>query len=72
MIYILPDRGAETSIPAEEWKKIRESFDRIFSTENPATALVQELQKCKNIFNQYIPPIENDINELADDLDIEL
>lgn len=72
MIHILPDKGAETSIPAEEWEKIRASFDNIFNSQNPANQLIEELKKCKSIFNQYIPPIENDINELPDDLNVDL
>lgn len=72
MIYILPDRGAETSIPEDEWTKIRTDFDEVFSKENPANAIIEELTKCKSVFNRYIPPIENDINELPDNLDVEL
>jgi len=71
-ICIMPDRGAETMVPETEWKKLREGFERIFNTTNPADALLIELQQLKPVFNQYIPPIENDINELPDELDINL
>lgn len=72
MVYILPDKGAETSVPLEEWDKIRNNFSSIFLKKNYAFAFIEELQKCKTVFNQYVPPIENDINELPDDLNVEL
>jgi putative membrane protein len=71
-VYILADSGAETSVPEAEWEKIRTGFNDIFKKPNHAKALIEELQKCKQIFNQYIPPVENDINELPDDLEVEL
>ena len=71
-VFVIPDRGAETSIPEEEWDKIRDGFNKVFQQANPATALLDHLISCKPIFNQYIPPIENDINELPDDLEVEL
>ena len=71
-VIVIPDRGAETSVPEEEWETIRKGFDTIFQKPNPATALLDNLQNCQSIFNQYIPPVENDINELPDDLEVEL
>ena len=72
MVSIIPDRGTENAIPAQEWENIKTGFAGIFEKSNPATTFLEELKKCKPIFNQYIPPIENDINELPDDLDINL
>lgn len=71
-VCVLPDRGAETAIPEEEWQKINIGFEQIYSKPNPAEALLTHLLSLKPIFNQYIPPIENDINELPDDLEVEL
>ena len=47
-------------------------FQTIFEKDNPAKAVIEELQACKPLFNKYIPPIEDDINELPDDLEINL
>ena len=69
---IIPDRGAETKVPDEEWQKIKEGFNNIFNFDDVPTALLNELQKCKPIFAEYILPIENDINELPDDLEVDL
>lgn len=72
MIYILPDRGAETLVPMSEWEKLESEFTKIFQSMNPAKAFLDELEKCKPVFAKYIPPIENDINELPDNLEIDL
>ncbi len=71
-VYILPDRGAKTAVPDEEWKTINENFQSIFNSQNIADELINQLANCKDIFSKYIPPIENDINELPDNLDVEL
>ncbi len=71
-VCVLADRGAETSIPEEDWQMINKGFDEIYTKLNPATALLDHLESLKDTFNQYIPPIENDINELPDDLEVEL
>mgnify|MGYP005842164141 CR=1 FL=1 len=70
-IYIIPDRGAETLVPQEDWDKMKPDFHSIFSADNPADAFLTELQKTKNIFAENIPPFIDDINELPDDLDVE-
>ncbi len=71
-VKIIADRGAETSVPDEEWIKIKYGFQTIFDKSDIPSAFIEELKKCKIIFAKYIPPIENDINELPDDLEIEL
>lgn len=71
-VYILPDMGAQEMVPDGEWEKISRDFMTIFSKANPAEALLVELKKCQPVFSKYIPPIENDINELPDNLEVEL
>ena len=41
----MPDIGAEQAIPAEEWTKINASFDSVFTTSNPAEALLTKLKE---------------------------
>jgi len=72
IVYILPDTGAETAIPDEEWKILNEDFNLIFNAENPALELIKKLNSTTSIFSKYIPSIENDINELPDDLNVDL
>jgi putative membrane protein len=69
-VFILPDRGAETEIPAEEWEKMQVKFDSIFDAENPAQQFITELRNVIPTFTSYIPPVENDINELPDHLEV--
>ncbi|MCF6184749.1 MAG: hypothetical protein L3J56_09035 [Bacteroidales bacterium] len=69
-VLILPDRGAFTAVPDEEWQKMNERFLTVFYGKNPADAFISELKKCKEIFAKYILPVENDINELPDDLEV--
>ncbi len=71
-VFILPDRGALTSVPDEEWQEMNKRFQTIFTQSNVAEAFITELKKCKDIFSEYILPIENDINELPDDLEVDL
>lgn len=72
MVYIVADRGAQIAIPDTEWQQINADLAGIFKAKNPAEALLIELEKCKDIFHQYIPALENNINELPDDLSIDL
>ncbi len=72
IVYILPDSGAESAIPNAEWESMREDFASIFVTKNVASSLLEKLNAYKFVFNKYLHPIYNDINELADDLNIDL
>lgn len=69
-VFILPDKKAELNIPVEEWEKIKLAFNTVFSSTNPAEKLLEELKKCKNTFSSFLPPVENDINEIPDNLEI--
>lgn len=69
---VLPDRGAETSVPAQEWDNINQNFQAVFDSDNLPDAILSTLASCKPVFHQYIPPVDNDINELPDDLSVEL
>ena len=71
-VFILPDRGAEQALPVEEWQNMKIDFRRIFETSNPADALIEKLDSWQPVFAKYIPPVENDINELPDDLTVDL
>jgi len=71
-VFILPDRGALTSVPDEEWQEMNKRFQTVFFQHNIAEAFIDELRNCKAVFSKYILPIENDINELPDDLEVNL
>ncbi|MFN4149832.1 MAG: hypothetical protein ACK4IX_02730 [Candidatus Sericytochromatia bacterium] len=69
-VYIVADRNAKKLIPNKDWDNLNESLNKIFDSSNPEQKLVDELRKFKNIFAEHIPPVENDINELPDNLEI--
>ena len=71
-VFILPDRGAEKAIPVDEWKEMKQDFQQIFNASDIPGALIDTMKKWQPVFAKHIPPIENDINELPDDLDVEL
>lgn len=71
-VYILPDRGVETAVPVEEWRKLRAEFQQIFTHNNPSVALLEQLHKSQALFEHYLPQLPGDINELPDDMEIDL
>lgn len=71
-VKILADRGAFTLVPNELWWQMKVDFNSIFKADNVADAFIEELKKTKAIFSEFILPVENDINELPDDLEVEL
>lgn len=70
--FIVADRKARNLIPFQEWEKIDKNFEKVFTSKKPSQVLLEELLKTKEIFNKFLPPVENDINELPDDLEINL
>lgn len=71
-VKIIADRGAFTLVPNEYWRQFKKDFNSIFDSDNPADTFIDELKKTKVIFSEFILPIENDINELPDDLEVDL
>ncbi len=71
-IKLIGDRGAFTLVPNELWREMKKDFNSIFDKDDVPAAFIKELQKTKEIFAEFILPIENDINELPDDLEVEL
>ena len=71
-VFILPDRGAKNAVPSQDWSNIEDGFQTIFESNDIPNALLQQLLNCKEIFSQFLPSIDNDINELPDSLDVEL
>lgn len=71
-VKIIADRGAEMSVPKEEWDKLISQFDKIFEDDQTSDNFLKILSSTKDIFAKYIPPVENDINELPDNLNVDL
>ena len=71
-VYVLPDRGVAVALPATQWQSLQDNLQSIFNTRKPLEALILQLQHCQPLFNRYLPPLADDINELPDDLDVDL
>lgn len=71
-VFILPDRGAERAVPIEEWQNMNTDFHKIFTDTDIADELLKKLNIWQPVFAKYIPPVENDVNELSDDLEVDL
>ena len=69
-IVIVADRGAKMAVPQEDWDNIQAQFDTCFKEGEVSKNILKVLSNTKDIFNSYIPPIENDINELPDNLEV--
>lgn len=69
-VFIIADKGIESSIPLDEFKNIKNSFNKAFDKNNISEELLNKIASLKTIFSEYIPPIPDDINELADDMEI--
>lgn len=69
-VAIVADKGIEKNVPIEEIETIQTEFDKCFSSPNISASVLDALLNTKAIFNQYVPPVENDINELPDNLNI--
>lgn len=69
---IIADSGAEEALPSEEWKTLRTNFQGIFGTQDVLAALIKQLKISKETFSEYIPSVEDNVNELPDNMDVEI
>lgn len=72
IVRIEADRGVLEVIPADIFEKMQNDFQTIFKAANTADAFIEQLKATKDIFTKFLPPVENDINELPDNLQIDL
>jgi len=72
MVLIVPDRGAEMALPAEEWQTLRAGFQTIFASGKPHERLLEQLDQSRLLFKRYLPPLAHDMNELPDHMEIDL
>lgn len=69
-VYLLADKGIKGFIPSDEFIKIENNFNKVFDGNKITDNLLAQINLIKPVFTKYIPSIENDINELADDMEI--
>jgi len=71
-VYLLPDQGAAQALPAAVWHTLDAGLQNAMTSPKPLEALLAELAKAQPIFQRYLPPQANDINELPDLMEIDL
>jgi len=68
--FIVADRGAIQLVPAAEWERLNKESNEIFTTTNPAAALLTFLKNTAPLFEKTIARLPDDINELPDDIQV--
>lgn len=71
-VMLLSDRGVVLSVPQDDLNNIEHQFREIFKSGDVADNFLKVLSSTKEIFSEFIPPVENDINELPDNLKIDI
>ncbi len=71
-LFILPDTGAESMIPASKWVEMQVDFQKALKTSHSEEQIIQAFKRWKHVFSEYIPQTENDVNELPESFKIEL
>jgi len=72
-VFLVPDKGLLLKIPEHLWQTMTEDFNSVFKSNEMITdALLSKLAGLRAILAQYVPPVQDDINELPDDLEADL
>lgn len=71
-VLVIADRGVQLAVPQEDIENMEKSFNNIFASNNMSDEFLKVLSSTKDVFSEYIPPVENDINELPDNLKVDL
>ncbi len=69
-VRIIADKGAEQAVHQEDWEALHGRFQQIFYSDKPEQSLLECLKECVAIFHEHIPPVENDLQELPDQINI--
>ncbi len=68
-LKLLPDRGVESAVPMGDWKEIETVFNDIFKAKSPLPqAILDALPSVIEPFSQFLPPAEDNIDELPNRL----
>lgn len=71
-VIVLADKGVLEAVPYEDIENFEKELNNIFSSINKEDVFIDALSTLKRILPQYLPPVDNDINELPDNLSVEL
>jgi len=66
---LIPDKGVESAIPLGEWQELQSHFQQLFTAKKPLPqAIIETLSQMVPYFSQYLPPAEDNIDELPNRL----
>jgi putative membrane protein len=66
---LIPDKGVESAIPSGEWQELQSHFQQLFTAKKPLPqAIIETLSRMVPYFSEYLPPAENNIDELPNRL----
>lgn len=68
---ILGDRGIDEKVPAGFWDAIAAALRQRFKTGEYTDGIVEAIHSAGEQLRQYFPRAEGDVNELANEIDIE-
>ena len=69
-ISVIADKGIKNFIPLEEFNLLETNLNKVFNQADLPKNIIENLNNSKSLFAKYIPPVEDDINELSDDMEI--
>lgn len=69
-VRIVADKGAQLAVHQEDWETVEKRFRNMFTSDKPDQYLLEALQECVPVFHEHIPPVENDLQELPDLIDV--
>lgn len=70
--FLIADIGISNKIPENELETIKQRFNEVFNTNNPAENITECIKYIAPILANYLPYRNDNINELPDNLDIDL
>jgi putative membrane protein len=66
---LIPDKGVESAIPLGEWQELQSHFQQLFTAKKPVPqAIIETLSQMVPYFSQYLPPAEDNMDELPNRL----
>jgi putative membrane protein len=71
-VLLLPDRGIEDTVPADEWEELCAGFRDILYAAQADEALFIQITRLSEILAHRLPGRDDDLNELPDELEVEL
>jgi putative membrane protein len=72
MVYILPDIGAQSRIPETKLEELKTTLNQAIRSSDVESELPSKLADFETVFEEYIPQVEGDINELPNTINADL